>query len=224
MHATAHARPSRPTQPSTEAIAALPPFAPLALERISVPRTGDEFAQALATLRREAFIGFDTESKPTFRKGETSTGPHVVQFATLERAWLFQVGNAAGRTALGELLASATTVKVGFGLRSDRSHIRARLGSPLRGVLDLTTWFHGQGYRNEIGVRGAIAIVLGQQFRKSKRLSTSNWAAGELSPAQCSYAANDAFGAIAVFHALAARGENRWPILNGDDIDATTTP
>lgn len=175
-------------------------------EHIVVPQSAADFAAAADALLREHFVGFDTESKPTFVKGETATGPHVVQFATAERAYLFQVHRREGRDALAAVLGSITVVKVGFGLRSDRGHIRARLGAPLNAVLDLTTWFHAQGYRNEIGVRTAIAIVLGQRFVKSKRWSTSNWAAATLSEGQCLYAANDAWGAIAVLNALLAQG------------------
>lgn len=210
----------RPLPPTAEAIAALPPFAPLTLDRIHVPVTAAEFAQAAAEISRHAYVGFDTESKPTFLKGEASTGPHVVQFATAEQAWLLQVNNPASREAIAALLGSTATVKVGFGLKSDRSHIRARLGAPLRAVLDLTAWFRQEGYRNEIGVKTAVAIVLGQQFSKSKRMSTSNWSLATLSAGQQVYAANDAYGAIAVFNALNA-GEAgaaaRWPITGLDD-------
>jgi len=210
----------RPVPPTAEHIAALPPFAPLTLEQIQVPVTADEFAQAAAEISRHAYVGFDTESKPTFLKGETSTGPHVVQFATSERAWLFQVSNAASREAIASLLGSVNTVKVGFGLKSDRSHIHTRLGTPLRAVLDLTVWFRQEGYRNEIGVKTAVAIVLGQQFSKSKRMSTSNWSLATLSAGQQIYAANDAYGAIAVFNALnsgEAGATAHWPITGLDD-------
>lgn len=210
----------RPVPPTAEHIATLPPFTPLTLEHIHVPATADDCAKAAAEISRHGYVGFDTESKPTFHKGEASTGPHVVQFATSERAWLFQVNNPASRAAIASLLGSTTTVKVGFGLKSDRSHIRARLGAPLRAVLDLTTWFRQEGYRNEIGVKTAVAIVLGQQFSKSKRMSTSNWSLPTLSSGQQVYAANDAYGAIAVFNALnagAAGAERRWPITGLDD-------
>ncbi len=212
----------RPFPPTAEHIATLPPFAPLAPACIQVPATADECAQAATEIARHAYVGFDTESKPTFLKGEASTGPHVVQFATADRAWLFQVNNPASRTAIATLLGSRTTVKVGFGLKSDRSHIRARLGTPLRAVLDLTAWFREQGYRNEVGVKTAVAIVLGRQFSKSKRMSTSNWSLPTLSIAQQSYAANDAYGAIAVFDALnagAAGAQAHWPITGLDDPD-----
>ena len=69
-------------------------------------------------------------------------------------------------------------------------------------------------------MKTAVAIVLGQQFSKSKRMSTSNWSLATLSAGQQVYAANDAYGAIAVFNALNA-GEAgaaaRWPITGLDD-------
>ncbi|MBL8309451.1 MAG: 3'-5' exonuclease domain-containing protein 2 [Burkholderiales bacterium] len=214
----AHSPTPRAALPSRDAIDALPPFDALPLARIQVPQTREQFAQAVEQLLAERYIGFDTESKPTFARGEAATGPHVVQFAKRDAAWLFQVHNAASRDALAAVLASGSTVKVGFGLRSDRGHIRARLGTPLHTVLDLTTWFRRQGYRNEVGVKTAVAMVLQQRFVKSKRWSTSNWAAAQLSEGQCVYAANDAYGALAVLHALLAQGhrEADLPIIEQD--------
>lgn len=215
--------PACPLPPTAQQIAALPPFSPLAAANIHLPVTAEDCRAAVDAIRQHAFVGFDTESKPTFVKGEAATGPHVVQFATASQAWLFQVRNPAARDALSALLGSTQTVKVGFGLKSDRSHIRARLGLPLRAVLDLTTWFRQQGYRNEIGVKTAVAIVLGQQFSKSKRMSTSNWSLPTLSAAQQLYAANDAYGAIAVFNALnanTAAPRPRWPIAGLEDAVA----
>ena len=186
------------------------------LERIVVPDTRDAFEQAAADIAAHRFVGFDTESKPTFAKGETSTGPHIVQFATPERAYLFQMHRAEGRDALARLLGSTYTVKVGFSLGSDRGHIQRKLGVPLRAVLDLTTVFRQRGYRNEVGVRAAVAMVLNQRFSKSKKMSTSNWSLATLSPGQKLYAANDAFGAMAVFTAMNI-AEHDLPITDDDE-------
>ena len=173
--------------------------------------------QALLACR---FVGFDTESKPTFAKGEAASGPHVVQFSTLERAYIFQVGQGQSqnesRDALAELLQSQTMVKVGFGLKSDRGHIQRKLGAQPNAILDLTTYFKQRGYKNEVGVRGAVAMVLQARFQKSKRVSTSNWANAVLSDSQLLYAANDAYGAICVLNAMNL-AEAELPIIGIDD-------
>ncbi len=58
------------------------------------------------------------------------------------------------------------------------------------------------GYSGQIGVRGAMGVILKQCFKKSKSTTTSNWAVKELSPRQLLYAANDAYAALKVMEAL----------------------
>ena len=210
----------RPTAPSKDDTELLPPFIGLTLEQIEVPTTPADVARAVAHLLSQRFVGFDTESKPTFAKGEAASGPHVVQFATLDRGYIFQVRHAETRNeerdALAALLRSRTMVKVGFGLKSDRGHIQRKLGAQPNAILDLTTYFKERGYRNEVGVRGAVAMVLQQRFQKSKRVSTSNWANAVLSDSQLLYAANDAYGAICVLDAMNLP-ESELPIIGVDD-------
>ena len=210
----------RPTAPSKDDTELLPPFVGLTLGQIEVPVTSADIARAVEHLLSQRFVGFDTESKPTFAKGEAASGPHVVQFATLSRGYIFQVRHgethAESRDALAALLQSETMVKVGFGLKSDRGHIQRKLGAQPNAILDLTTYFKQKGYRNEVGVRGAVAMILHQRFQKSKRVSTSNWANVQLSDSQLLYAANDAYGAICVLDALnVPHGE--MPIIGLDE-------
>ena len=191
-----------PRLPSREDIAMLDVFPGLVLRDIDVVSTPQQAAQALATLGALQVVGFDTESKPTFLKNETSTGPHTLQLATLDRAWVFQLHDSACRAAAAQLLASTTLVKVGFGLSGDRTQIRRTLGIEPAAVVDLDTVFRQRGYRREVGVKTAVALVFGQRFIKSRKQTTSNWAARQLSEAQVRYAANDAYAAMCVAHAL----------------------
>ena len=191
-----------PRLPSREDIAMLDVFPGLGLRDIDVVSTPQQAAQALATLGALQVVGFDTESKPTFLKNETSTGPHTLQLATLDRAWVFQLHDSAYRAAAAQLLASTTLVKVGFGLSGDRTQIRRTLGIEPAAVVDLDTVFRQRGYRREVGVKTAVALVFGQRFIKSRKQTTSNWAARQLSEAQVRYAANDAYAAMCVAHAL----------------------
>ena len=70
------------------------------------------------------------------------------------------------------------------------------------GVLELNTVFRQQGYRKDMGVKGAVAVLFNRRFIKSKKAATSNWANARLSDAQLVYAANDAWAALRVFNAL----------------------
>ncbi len=192
----------RQATPSKADTTLLAPFAGLTLESIVVPVTAAHFADATAEIRDAQVVGFDTESKPTFAKGEISTGPHVVQFATREKAFIFQLHQPAGHEFLLDILGSNEILKVGFGLESDHGQIQRKFGIVLGAVVDLNVEFRKRGYRNTAGVRAAVAIVLNQKFHKSKRVTTSNWAMPTLTAQQLLYAANDAYAALKVLDAL----------------------
>ena len=204
--------------PTKDEIALMEPFVGLTLERIHVPTTTDEFASAAAEIKAAGIVGFDTESKPTFVVGDVSEGPHVVQFALHDKAYLFQPHRADGLPFLIELLQSEKVIKVGFGLKSDRGHILAKLGVHFGGVVDLNTVFRMDGYHKEMGVRTAVGLVLKQRFAKSRHVTTSNWSQPQLNPQQMRYAANDAYAALKVLEALNLRRED-LPIMGVAAVD-----
>jgi ribonuclease D len=150
--------------------------------------------------------GFDTESKPTFVQGEVSDGPHIVQLSTQDKAWVFQLFEPACRAVVAQLLAQPGYTKAGFGLGDDRRRIQSKLGVDVVGLLELNTVFRERGYRKDMGVKGAVAVLFNQRFIKSKKAATSNWAMPHLSQAQLIYAANDAYAAARVFGALFPEG------------------
>jgi ribonuclease D len=191
-----------PTKPE---IALLEPFVGLALAHIHVPTTIAEFASATAEIKAAGIVGFDTESRPTFVTGDVSEGPHVVQFALHDKVYLFQLHREDGMPFLIELLQSEQLIKVGFGLRSDRRHVHAKLGVHFNAVVDLNTVFSMDGYHKEMGVRGAVGLVLKQRFAKSRHVTTSNWSQPQLTSQQMLYAANDAYAALKVLEALNLR-------------------
>ena len=193
---------TRHATPDKDAIALLPPFERLGLDRITLVCTGAQARQAQDQLARASAWGFDTESKPTFKVGETSDGPHILQLSTPERAWVFQLHDPDCRNVAAELLAQSGVAKAGFGLGDDRKRIVHKLGIEPQGILELNTVFHQRGYRKDMGVKGAVAVLFNQRFMKSKKAATSNWANARLSEAQLVYAANDAYAAIRVWAAL----------------------
>jgi ribonuclease D len=203
------------TAPTKDEIALLPPFVGLTLDHIYVPTLSEEFAAAAAAIKAAGIVGFDTESKPTFAVGEASEGPHLVQFALHDRAYLFQVYRAEGLPFLMELLHSDEVLKVGFGLKSDSGHIFRKLGIRFGGVVDLNVVFRADGYHKEMGVRAAVGQVFKQRFAKSKKITTTDWSQPELSSPQKLYAANDAYAALKVFEALDLRREE-LPIMGAE--------
>ena len=188
--------------PTKAEIALLEPFVGLTLESIHVPNSHEEFASAAAEIKSAGIVGFDTESKPTFVTGDVSAGPHLVQFALPDKAYLFQLHQTEGHPFLIELLQSEQVIKVGFDLKSDRGHIYAKLGIKLGGVVDLNTVFSMDGYQKHMGVRAAVGLVFNQRFSKSRKVTTSNWSQHQLTTQQLRYAANDAYAALKVLEAL----------------------
>ena len=193
---------SRHTTPSKDEIALLPVFDRLGLDRITLLQTGAQAREALSVLTQLPAWGFDTESKPTFVKDQISEGPHILQLATAERAWVFQLHNPECSAIAAQLLAWPGIVKAGFGLGDDRKRIITQLGVQPADVLELNSVFLQRGYREDMGVRGAVAVLFNQRFIKSKKAATSNWAAPRLSESQLVYAANDAYAAFRVLQAL----------------------
>ena len=190
------------TVPDKDQIALLEPFDRLGLDRIRLVATAGEAHEARAEMAEARVLGFDTESKPTFLKNEASQGPHVVQLATLEKAWVFQLHDVECRAVVARLLAQAGVVKAGFGLGDDRRRIVSKLGVEPADVLELNTVFRERGWRKDMGVKAAVAVLFNRRFIKSRKATTSNWANPRLTEAQLVYAANDAYAAVRVFHEL----------------------
>lgn len=185
------------------AAAELPPYPGIALADVTLVDSAARAEAAQAALLAADAVGFDTESKPTFLKGEVSTGPHLVQLATDGHVWLFPTALPAGVAALKAVLESPRVKKIGFGLGNDRSALQARLGVAIANLLDLGEVLRGPGHRGTVGAKMAVAHFFGQRLQKSKKTGTSNWASPRLSERQLLYAANDAHVALRVYRAWA---------------------
>ena len=179
----------------------LPVYAGIPLDRISLVISESLAEEALAALVAADAIGFDTESKPTFLKGEVSTGPHLVQLATDSKAYLFPVAPRYDTRALKAVLESPKVLKIGFGLGNDHSVLKSRLDIAASNVLDLGEVLRGPGHRGTVGAKVAVAHFFGQKLQKSKKIGTSNWSNAHLSERQLLYAANDAHVALMLYRA-----------------------
>ena len=181
--------------------AELPVYEGIPLSRISLVVSDELAGQALAALIAADAIGFDTESKPTFLKGEVSTGPHLVQLATDDHAYLFPVSRVSGAGVVKRILESPAVLKVGLGLGNDRSALKSVLGIEAWHLLDLGEVLRGPGHRGTVGAKVAVAHFFGQRLQKSMKTGTSNWANPRLSERQLLYAANDAHVALRLYRA-----------------------
>jgi ribonuclease D len=156
---------------------------------VRVVTSAEEAARALAEIRDETVTGFDTETRPAFRPGE-SYPPSLAQFATARAVYLFQLRSRAVAAAVAEVLAAEPIVKAGVGLADDLKGLKKVIDFAQKSTVDLGAAAMRQGLK-QTGVRSLAAIFLG--FRIPKGTKTSNWARSRLTPQQIAYAATDAW-------------------------------
>ena len=149
----------------------------------------EALARALADLRGEAVAGFDTETRPAFRKGESHL-PSLAQLATARAVYLFQLRAHDFSAALAEILSSPAIVKAGVSVADDLRQLKKLFAFEERAIVDVGTLARRRG-QQQTGVRNLAALFLG--FRIPKGAKTTNWAAPRLTPAQIQYAATDAW-------------------------------
>lgn len=202
-------------QQAAPAEAELPPYVGLRISDVQMIATLEQAIAARDILLATDAIGFDTESKPTFTKGETSTGPHLIQFSTDHKAYLFQIGSSISapmREVLQAVLEAHALLKVGFGLSDDVKRLHAKLAIRAAGVVDLSVALRTPGQRNDLGAKTAVAKFFGQKLQKSKKISTTNWALPRLNEKQILYAADDAQVALRVYRHFIAAGNKLPPM------------
>lgn len=182
---------------SKEQVRELPLYVGLDIVNIKLVENERDAVEALAVLEKEACLGFDTESKPTFRKGEVSLGPALIQLATESRAFLFPTRFSSAVLAARVILGNEKIKKVGFGISGDKKELRTKLDINIVNTQDLSVKLKSLiGEKNPIGARAAVAIMLKQRLGKGAQ--TSNWGAYPLKTHQLKYAANDAHSAICI--------------------------
>ncbi|WP_179990272.1 MULTISPECIES: 3'-5' exonuclease [unclassified Acinetobacter] len=192
------------TLPSPDEIRQLPLFENIARQNIVLIQNLEQCLAIEAELKTAAVLGFDSESKPTFNVGEVSTGPHLIQLATLEKAYLFQLNDDIWQF-LQPVFANRDQIKVGFGLKND-AHLFRKKGIQLNSVIELSKCFGSFGFKSPLGLKNAMALLFHVHFPKSRSISTSNWARQSLSEAQIAYAAADAYAPVLIFEELGRLG------------------
>lgn len=184
-------------RPTKEQIRLMPLFTGIHPDNIKVVTQKKEADAAAAELSKYSCLGFDTESKPCFNKGESSTGPHLIQISSLEKAYLFPTKFPETIDAINQILSNPNIKKVGFGLINDRKILKGKFGITLESAEELSTKVKRfAGVKENVGARAAVAMFF--QQRLSKGAQTSNWAKFPLQEHQIKYAADDAYAALCV--------------------------
>lgn len=162
-------------------------------------------ADALRLLRGEPVLGFDTETRPSFHRGEAYP-PALVQLAGRKVVVLFQLGRVGLPEGLKALLSDPAVVKAGVAVARDVKDLVDFSPFEPRGFVDLAEMAEAAGLKAR-GLRGLAEEVLGLRVAKGQR--TTNWARHDLSPAQVAYAATDAFLGRALYLELRGRLSSR---------------
>lgn len=154
-------------------------------------------------LRDFGVVGFDTETRPSFRKGDNHQVA-LLQLATDDKAFLFRVRKTGLLPEIREILADQEIKKPGVAIRDDLKALQKVENFRPAGFIELQEKARLLGIKN-FSLKKMCAIILG--FRISKSQQLSNWESDQLTEQQLRYAATDAWVALKIFQKLAIIGE-----------------
>ena len=155
-----------------------------------IDSVGAEFNRAIAYLRSQKIIGFDTETRPTFTPSQPRYGVALLQLSGPDKAFLFRVNKIGMHRRLCNLLSSSKILKVGAAIHDDIRGLQRLRDFQPDSFTDLQKIVCEWGIRDK-SVKKMAAIILGIRISKTQQLS--NWEAEKLSDSQCMYAATDAW-------------------------------
>lgn len=164
---------------------------------------------ALEELRPVSVVGFDTESKPTFRREDECRPPALLQLATGARAWLFQLRSITRHEELFSLLAEPSIKKVGVAPHDDIKGLNRICPFEAGGFVDISAIAADRGIVTT-GLRNLAGMFLGGRI--SKAAQVSNWEQNPLTKKQINYAATDAWVSLRIYEELMRRKGNARPI------------
>ena len=157
--------------------------------RIELVRSHEHMLRAVRKLRKERLLGFDTETRPVFKKG-VSYPTALVQLAARDCVYVFQLQFLEDLETLFSVLASKKIIKAGVSIADDVKASRTLLDFDPAGFVDIGNCARQCGMAHH-GLRGLTALLLG--FRITKSCQRYNWASPRLRPSAIKYAATDAW-------------------------------
>lgn len=164
----------------------------------------NEVSDAVQDLMQHSQLGFDTETKPAFKRGQVNKIA-LLQLSTLETCYLFRLNKIGYPDELDKIICNPEIVKIGLSLRDDFAAIRKRSDKQPKNFIDLQTFVDNFGIIDN-SLQRIYAIVFGKKISKNQRLS--NWEAETLSPAQQQYAAIDAWACLRIYRQLLEQDKN----------------
>jgi ribonuclease D len=160
--------------------------------------TFEIFHDVFPRLLKSKVLGFDTETKPSFKKGNKNK-VSLIQLASNELACLIRINKIGIPNELVSLLSNPSIIKTGVAIHDDIKLLTSIRKFTPEGFIDLQNFVKGYGIESS-GLKKLTAIVLG--FRISKRQQVTDWEAVQLSEAQQIYAATDAWVCQQIYNRL----------------------
>ncbi len=168
--------------------------------KIVIVTTPEQLEEACRVLSEESIIGFDTETRPSFKVG-VSYNVSLIQLSTATTCYLIRLGSVKMERCLMHLLESRKTLKVGVDVQGDIRNLNKIRHFRAGGFVELQSEVEKYGIEDK-SLRKMAAIILGVGVSKAQRLS--NWEARELTAAQLRYAATDAWICLEMYRKLQA--------------------
>ena len=168
--------------------------------KIVVIDSDEGLQEAVDYLKQFSVLGFDTETKPSFTKGNVNPVA-LLQLSSSEKSFLFRLNRIGLPAPIIELLSSSKIIKVGAAIKDDVRGLQDITDFDGNSFLELQQYVTSFGIEN-FSLKKLAAIVL--NFRISKRQQVSNWEANELSVGQLRYAATDAWVSLKIYEGLKA--------------------
>ena len=165
---------------------------------IHVIEQPEDVDSACEYLSHQTIIGFDTETRPAFKKGQIYP-VSLLQLSTSDQAFLFRINKIGLPNGLIKILASPKILKMGVAIRDDIKILQRIVPFKPGGFIELQDLVKNYGIEN-FSLKKLSAIVLGFRISKSARLS--NWDAPELTEQQLNYGATDAWVSCEIYKQL----------------------
>jgi ribonuclease D len=166
--------------------------------RIFVVNTEEEANEAVKNIRKYKLIGFDTETKPNFKKGQKNKIA-LIQLATYDFCYLFRLHKIGIPASLKNLLHDSSITKIGLSLKDDFAAMAGRTKSEMLSFVDLQSIVGNYGIEDK-SLQKIYAILFSKRISKAQRLS--NWETDTLTEAQKAYAAIDAWACLKIYDKL----------------------
>ena len=177
---------------------------------IHIIETYDQLSDVIPKLEMNSYLGFDTETRPSFKKGQ-SNSVALLQLATPKESFLFRLGKIGLPEQIRDILANPDILKIGAAIRDDIKSLQEIKPFEPQGFTDLQNYVKKYGIES-MALKKLTAIVLNYRISKSQQLS--NWEAEDLSEAQQKYAAMDAWVSLQIFLKLRSVNNNSGKGLN----------